>query len=313
MNLTRRHLAGLTAAALATPAILRAAPPTLRVGTYKGQDATLLPLAGQADTPYKVEYAEFTSGQLIVEALNAKALDFGSWSEIPQAFAAAGGANIRAIAVMYGDVNSQVVLVQKDSGITDIAGLKGKRVGYVRATTSHYYLLRMLWQAGLDFSDIQPINLDPTDGAAAFSAGALDAWAIYGYPIYQALASGKARVLRTAQGILSGNYLIGAAPAALADPAQRANIVDYTKRVQRTYQWVEANKPAWANALAQVTQIKPAFIDDEIYHQSQPYRIAPLNGEVIASAQQVADTFAKAGLLPSGVDVRPYFQPGVIT
>jgi sulfonate transport system substrate-binding protein len=311
-SISRRRFAGLAVASLAAPAILRAAPPPLRVGTYKGYDKILLPLAGQADTPYPVEYAEFTSGQLIVEAMNGKALDFGSWSEIPQAFAAAAGANVRAIAVMYGDVNDQVVLVQKDSGITSIAGLKGKRVGYVRATTSHYYLLRMLWQAGLDFSDIQAINLDPTDGAAAFEAGELDGWAIYGYPIYQALANGHARILRTALGILSGNYLLGAAPAALQDPVQRANIIDYTKRVQRTYQWVEAHKAAWVAAKAQATQVKAEYIGDEVYHASQPTRIAPLDDQVIASAQSVADTFSKVGLLPAGVNVRPYFETGVI-
>ena len=123
---------------------------------------------------------------------------------------------------------------------------------------------------------------------------------------------GRARVLRTALGILSGNYLLGVSPAALADPVQRANIIDYTARVKRTYEWVETNKPAWKAALAQATQVKPAYIGDEIDHQSQPTRIAPLNDQVVASAQSVADTFAKVGLLPAGVNVRPYFEFGII-
>lgn len=311
-SLLRRQFLSLTAAGLAAPAILRAAPKPLRVGVYKGQDQTLLPLAGQADFPYPVKFFEFASGQLIIEAINAGALDYGSWSEIPQAFAAASRAQIRAIAVLRGDVNDQVVLVRKDAGITSIAGLKGKRVGYVRATTSHYYLLRMLWQMGLDFSDIQAINLSPTDGAAAFAASDLDAWAIYGYPIYEALAAGHAEVLRTAQGILSGNYLLGASPAALADPALRASITDYVGRVGRTYDWAEAHKPAWGKALAQTIQVKQSYIDDELYHESQPERVAKLDDGAVASAQSVADTFAKAGLLPAGVDVKPYFECGII-
>ena len=310
--LPRRRFLSLTAAGLAAPAVLRAAPKPLRAGVYKGYDQTLLPLAGEADFPYPVQYFEFASGQLIIEAINAGALDYGSWSEIPQAFAAASGAQVRAIAVMRGNVNDQVVLVRKDAGITDIPGLKGKRVGYVRATTSHYYLLRMLWQAGLDFPDIQAINLSPTDGAAAFAAGDLDAWAIYGYPIYEALEAGHAQVLRTAAGILSGNYLIGASPVALADPALRAAIVDYVGRVRRTYGWVEANKPAWSKALAQTIQVKQSYIDDELYHESQPERITKLDAGVVASAQAVADTFSKVGLLPAGVDVQPYFEYGVI-
>ena len=311
-SLPRRQFLSLTAAGLAAPTILRAAPKPLRVGVYKGQDKTLLPLAGQADFPYPVQFFEFASGQLIIEGVNAGALDYGSWSEIPQAFAAASGAKVRAIAALRGDVNDQVVLVRKDAGITDIAGLKGKRVGYVRATTSHYYLLRMLWQAGLDFPDIKAINLSPTDGAAAFAAGDLDAWAIYGYPIYEALEAGHAQVLRTAAGILSGNYLLGASPVALADPARRAAIVDYVGRVRRTYEWTEANKPAWSKALAQTIQVKQSYIDDELYHESQPGRITKLDAGVVASAQAVADTFSKARLLQAGVDVRPYFEYGVI-
>ncbi|HUM07903.1 MAG TPA: ABC transporter substrate-binding protein, partial [Acidocella sp.] len=116
-SLPRRQFLSLTAAGLAAPTILRAAPKPLRVGVYKGQDKTLLPLAGQADFPYPVQFFEFASGQLIIEAVNAGALDYGSWSEIPQAFAAASGAKVRAIAALRGDVNDQVVLVRKDAGI----------------------------------------------------------------------------------------------------------------------------------------------------------------------------------------------------
>lgn len=229
---------------LISPPRARAATPdlsgvTLRAGVFKGFDETFLPLAGQADTPYRVEYHEFNSGQLEVEAINAGALDYGGWSEIPLAFAAAAGARIKVIAVLKGDVNNQVVLVPKTSPVASIADLKGKRVGYVRGTTAHYYLLRMLWDAGLEFSDIQAINLSPTDGAAAFRAGDLDAWAIYGYAIQFALAAGDARVLLTAKGILSGNYFVGVAPEVLTGPRLRPVVADYLQRVGRGYAWTD--------------------------------------------------------------------------
>ena len=69
---------------------------TLRIATYKGQSATMLPAAHQDSTPYRVVYSEFASGNLIVEAMNAGAVDIGSWSEIPTAFVAASGADISA-------------------------------------------------------------------------------------------------------------------------------------------------------------------------------------------------------------------------
>ena len=308
----RRHALTLSAAGLFTLAAPRAradfANVRLRAGTFKGQDQLILATAGLNNTPYKVEYHQFNSGQLEVEAINAGALDYGGWSEIPLAFAAAAGARVRVIAVWKGDVNDQVVLVPKNSSIKTILDLKGKRVGYVRGTTSHYYLLRMLWAAGLQFSDIQAINLSPTDGAAAFRAGDLDAWAIYGYAIQFALAEGNARVLRTAVGILSGNYLVGVAPKVLTDANLRPAVADYLQRVSKGFSWLEANKQKWCEALAPVIKVPLPFVEDEFYHESQPSRLVPVDDAAIASAQQVADTFVKAGLISASVNVAPYFD-----
>jgi len=312
MVLHRRHALALSAAGLFTLAAPAARADfknvRLRAGTFKGQDDLILASAGFANTPYKVEYHQFNSGQLEVEAINAGALDYGSWSEIPLAFAAAAGARVKVIAVWKGDVNNQVVLVPKNSSIKTIADLKGKRVGYVRGTTSHYYLLRMLWATGLQFSDIQAINLSPTDGAAAFRAGDLDAWAIYGYAINFALAEGNARVLRTAAGILSGNYFIGVAPAVLTDPNLRPVVADYLQRISKGFNWLEANKKTWCAALAPVIKVPVPFVEQEFYHESQPWRLVPVDDAAIASAQKVADTFVKAGLIAAGVNVAPYFD-----
>jgi sulfonate transport system substrate-binding protein len=311
--LSRRHILGASIAGMLTPWQAGADTPdlsgvTLRVATFKGQDETILPLAQLSDTPYKVEYHEFNSGQLEAEAMNAGAIDFGGWSEIPLAFAAASEARIRNIAVLKGDVNDQVVIVPKNSQVTSIADLKGKRVGYVRATTSHYFLLRMLWEAGLKFADIEAVNLTPTDGAVAFRAGDLDAWAIYGYAINFALADGSGRVLRTAKGILSGNYLIGVASATLKNPQLRSAAADYLVRIAKGYQWVEANKQQWCEALAPVIKVPLPFVQAEFFHESQPYRVVPVDSAAIASAQQVADTFVKAGLITGQVEVAPYFD-----
>jgi hypothetical protein len=122
--------------------------PVLRVSTVgKGEaDIQLLQNTAniQAET-FRLEYSNFASGQLVIEALDGGALDFGNMSEIPPVFAAASTIqSFRQIAVLHGDVNNQVVLVPRGSTIAALADLKGKRVGYVRATTSQYFLIRML-------------------------------------------------------------------------------------------------------------------------------------------------------------------------
>src|ERR1700728_2565479 len=126
--------------------------PVLRASiTGKGDSDTRLMLsaAGLRADGFRIEYSDFPSGQLVVEALDGGALDLGGMSEIPPIFAAASPIHsFRQIAVLHGDVNNQVVLVPRGSPIGDLAGLKGKRVGYVRATTAQYFLIRMLESVG---------------------------------------------------------------------------------------------------------------------------------------------------------------------
>jgi sulfonate transport system substrate-binding protein len=114
-----------------------------------------------------------------------------------------------------------------------VADLRGKRVGYVRGTTSHLYLYQQLKEAGLSFDDIKPVNLSPADGLSAFARGDIDAWAIYGYNGQLARTRHGARILKTAVGYLSGNFLIYANPKAVQDVQRQAALADLLQRLQK--------------------------------------------------------------------------------
>ncbi len=271
---------------------------TLRVASYKGGLQTFFAASGAADTPYKVTYAEFAGGNLITEAINAHAVDVGSMSEIPPVFVAGGQTALRLIAVLRGDVNDQVTLVPKDSAIRASTGLKGKRVGYVRATTSHYFLLRLLQEQGLTFKDITPIALSPQDGLSAFGRGALDAWVIYGVQSTLARAQFGARVLTTALGRLSGNYVFAALDEAIQDPPRRQAIGDYLKRIKRTYAWVDAHPDDWARLISQATGVPAAFYLQQRRERSAPTTLVSVDDAAVRSMQTVADTFAAAAVIP---------------
>lgn len=280
----------------------------LRQATYRGNPDGFSRAAGLADPPYRTTTSQFASGNLIAEAINARALDIGGMSEIPPIFVAAAPNNlVRLIAVLQGDVNNQVVLVPKGSPIHGLGALKGKRVGYVRATTSHYILLRILQEQGLGWGDITPVALGPQDGYAAFQQGSLDAWVIYGVVVDQARAAG-ARVLTTAKGRLSGNYVVAASAEAIADPGKRRAIADYLGRYRRTLAWVNADKDRWAAARAAATGVPAAYYRRELAEQSAPSTLLPVSDAAIASQQAVADAFAKAGVIPARVDVRPIWD-----
>lgn len=297
-------LAGCGTAAVATP-VIRASL------TGKGETdlRLLLRSAGLSPQGYRVEYSEFQSGQLVVEAMNGGSIDYGGVSEIPPVFAAASAnQSFRQIAVLHGDVNNQVVIVPRGSTIDSLAGLKGKRVGYVRATTSQYFLIRMLESVGLTWGDITAVALSVSDGAAAFSRGSLDAWAIYGFPIQRAKANDGARVLKTALGFLSGNYLVAAHVDALADPAKARAIGDYLRLSRRGFAWAAAHQDEWTKIVAQSVGVPLPFVEDQFRHRSAGYELRPVTPAAIASQQGVADLFAAQKLLPRRVDVAPLWD-----
>lgn len=274
----------------------------LRVASYKGDASSFYKDVGAGNFPYRVDYAEFAGGNLIVEAISGGSIDLGGMSEIPPIFSVQSGAPLKLIAVLRGDVNNQVLLVPAQSTVRDVAELKGLRVGYVRSTTSHYLLLRFLKEKGLGFADIKPVSLSPQDGLAAFQSGQLDAWVIYG-PLIQLARKQGARIVKTGLGYLSGNYLLAAHTKAIADPARHAAIGDYLLRERKVYEWINRNPDAYATKLAQITGLPKWLFDEQRKLQSQPTALVAIDDAAIRSQQQVADVFTDNKVLDRRIDV----------
>lgn len=283
---------------------------TLRVGTYKGLWRPLLTASGQANTPYRIDWRELNNGVLHIEAINGDALDLGSGSEIPPVFAARQKSSVKLVAVTHEDLNNQATLARKDAPIRSIADFKGKRVGYVRATTSHYYLAKQLAEAGLSFNDIQAVSLTPSDGLSAFARGDLDAWAIYGYNGQLARTQYGARTIKTGVGYLSGNFPIYANPRALDDTLRRAALGDLLQRLQRAFAWSNGNFLTYARAQSGETRVPVGDIVELFNGRSGDYSLGPVSDAVVRSHQDVADTFLKIGVLDGPADVKPLWDRG---
>ncbi|MEH2465389.1 ABC transporter substrate-binding protein [Nostoc sp.] len=277
----------------------------LHVAKSKGGWDLNLKLAGLDNFPYQTQFTEFTGGNLMVQSINAGAIDLGSASEIPPIFAIESKASVKIIATLKGPTVGQVVLVPKDSTVETIADLKGKKVGYVKATTAHYFLIKMLEKVGLTMKDINAIPLSIPDGLAAFRKGQLDAWATYGYSIPQAKKEG-ARVLESAKDILSGNFVIIASPNAIADPQKKVAIADFLCRLQKSQTWRESNLKQWSKNYATTIDVDEGIVyqDAKQGQQQRRQELLPVSDEAIASQQKVADTFFQAGVIPTKVDVK---------
>jgi sulfonate transport system substrate-binding protein len=111
-----------------------------------------------------------------LEFLNAGSIDFGSTAGSAALVARINGNPIKSIYV-YSRPEWTALVTTRDSGITTVADLKGKRVAVTRGTDPHIFLVRALLGAGLSEKDITPVLLQHADGKTALIRGDVDAWA----------------------------------------------------------------------------------------------------------------------------------------
>jgi sulfonate transport system substrate-binding protein len=111
-----------------------------------------------------------------LEFLNAGSIDFGSTAGSAALVARINGNPIKSIYV-YSRPEWTALVTAKDSRITTVADLKGKRVAVTRGTDPHIFLVRALLDAGLSEKDITPVLLQHADGKTALIRGDVDAWA----------------------------------------------------------------------------------------------------------------------------------------
>ncbi|MEY9989028.1 sulfonate transport system substrate-binding protein [Streptomyces sp. V4I8] len=285
---------------------------TLRVGAtgWKTEEA-VLKYAGLDDTPYEVKWSQFQGGDQQLQAIRAGALDLASSSEIPPVFAAADGSpNFKVVAVQRGATLNQEVVVPKGSKVTDITGLKGRKVGYVQNTTAHYFLYQLLQQAGLKWSDVDAKPLLPNDGLAALNGGSIDAFASYGTSIITAHQQG-ATTVGSGEDILSGNFLWSARDSVLESPDQRAAVADLIARISKAYAYVrDGHLDGFAKITADAThqplaQAKKDLVDAQA---QRPTQARTVGDDTIASQQKVADVFAELGALKEHLDVKSFWS-----
>ncbi|MEU4238694.1 aliphatic sulfonate ABC transporter substrate-binding protein [Actinoplanes sp. NPDC026619] len=165
------------------------------IGDYNG--SSLLAVADDqklwAKHGLEVSTKVFTNGPLQITAINAGDLDFGYigpgaiW--LPQS----GKAKIVALNSLG---NADRVIAQP--GITDLAQLKGKKVGVPEGTSGDMILTLALKKAGLTNDDIQRVPMDASTIVAAFASGQIDVAGIW-YPLLNNIKQKKPGLVELAK------------------------------------------------------------------------------------------------------------------
>ena len=123
----------------------------------------------------EVRWVQTLGSNKALEFLNAGSIDFGSTYAAASLQGRVNGNPIKAVYV-YTRPNGVALVKGRDSRLTEVGQLKGKRVAVTRGTDPHIYLIRALAKAGLRQLDIQEVLLQHPDGRTALVRGDVDAW-----------------------------------------------------------------------------------------------------------------------------------------
>lgn len=103
------------------------------------------------------------------------------------------GTPISLVYLLDSSFGADAIVARKE--ITDVAGLKGKKVAVTLNEVNHLMLILALESVGLSEEDVTLVNLDGTEAGTAFLAGAVDAACTWEPWISRALADGSGHAI----------------------------------------------------------------------------------------------------------------------
>ena len=192
MDKLTKLLAAGAFAALASQAQARA--DTIRIGYQNEPDpshAAIVDGAYEKATGDKIEWRKFDSGASVIAALASNAIDIGYAGSSPLAAGVTRGAPIEAFLIAGLIGKAEGLVVRNGSGVNEVKDLVGKKVATPFVSTSHYSLLYVLKHAGVDPTQVDVLNLQPPEIAAAFARGDIDAAYVWDPVLAKAKENGK--------------------------------------------------------------------------------------------------------------------------
>ena len=290
----------------ARPRIARAESTEVRIGSQKGA-ASLLVLKAQGELEkrlgeigHTVTWTEFPAGVVLLEGLNAGAIDFGLTGAPPPVFAQAAGADLIYVLASKPSPDSQAIIVPADSPIQKPADLTGKKIAVAKGSSTNALLVRALEHGGLKWGDAEAVFLLPADAKAAFEGGSVDAWSIWD-PYYAAeqIATG-ARAIATdgSIGWLNRSFYLASRTFA-TESTEALQILEETLADSETWQSTHAEDVA--ELLAAETGLDPEV--HLLAESRRTFGVEPITEEIVVEQQALADLFFDIEMIPERLDI----------
>jgi sulfonate transport system substrate-binding protein len=306
-NLSRRALAAFVTVAALMPGAAFAADALKEIhidwATYNPV-SMILKQKGLLEKEFakdgiSIVWVQSAGSNKALEFLNAGSIDFGSTAGSAALVARINGNPIKSIYV-YSRPEWTALVTTRDSAISKVADLKGKRVAVTRGTDPHIFLVRALLDAGLSEKDITPVLLQHADGKTALIRGDVDAWAGLDPMMAQAEIEDGARLFFRNRSANTWGILDVREPFLKEHP-------DVVRRVLATYE--DARKYSLADyddlkkTFVGVTKLPDAVADKQLKERTDLSfsRIGAAQRESILAA---GVALQQAGVIDAKVDVK---------
>jgi taurine transport system substrate-binding protein len=312
--------------ALRAPRALAQAPLPITIGyqatadwlLFTARELKLFERMGLAPT-----YVKFVAGVPMIAAAERKSIDVATVGSVPFLTGLSQGVDWVMIGIHSEGAYAEGIVVRKDSGIDTLADLKGKRIGYLRGSTTHYAVLMALRQLGIRPDQVTLLDMAPAEQVAAMANKELDAAVAWEPWMQRMVYEANARIIAT-EGDL-GIYTNVASYSARRDWLRdnRETAVRFLGALLLAYGVLQKDPRVGVRALAEEMEINEAWAE-AIYRDAPPpkitewanarYNYSLVKGSVFQRRLGYLATFLfDEKLVSKPVDVREALDASVIT
>jgi NitT/TauT family transport system substrate-binding protein len=180
------------------------------------------------------------------------------------------------------------LVAKRSSGISQVADLRGKKIGTILNTSSNYFVQAMLASGGLSIDDVEISSVFPlTNYATALTAGGLDAVSVWEPGAeYAAEAIGDDAIEFHDPAVYREIFNLNTRAMHLENPVMRARIVEFVRALIEASELIE-DQPAIAWPLV----AQSAGLDEELVarvwrHHAYPATLVPDLLDVLVLEEQ---------------------------
>jgi taurine transport system substrate-binding protein len=210
-------------------------------------------------TGYKINWRQFDSGGKIATAMASGDIQIGPFGSSPMASVMSRGVDLQLFGILDEIREAEALVVRNGSGINTPQDLRGKKIGVPFASTTHYHLLYALELWGINPGQVEILNMQPNQIAAAWVRGDIDAGFAWG--------PAEARIKETGKVLIDSGEL-----------GRKGKLTFDGFAVDR--KWGEANQDFMAKFVK-------VYTDADAAYRNNPKSWTPDSAEVKANIQMI--------------------------